>query len=69
MYEKIVQIMPAPKGLRAVYEDEGRRMVSRIVCLGLTMDGGVCFMDYDEDGNISIVDEISNFVKVVTLNE
>lgn len=62
--KKIIQIIPAPEGFYAVYEDEGKETYAKIVCLGLTEDGGVCFMDYDADGIIHIVNEIMNFVRI-----
>ena len=62
MNEKIIQIMPAPKGIYAIYKDgDGSLTRTEIICIGLSDDGGVFFLDYSEDGEINIVNSISNF--------
>lgn len=62
--ETIVQIIPAPKGIKAVYEENGEMIRTEIICIGLTDDGGVYFLDYSNDGSIDVVNSIDNFVRV-----
>ncbi len=52
MDDKIIQIMPAPDNLYAVYDDDGEELKTKIVCLALTNDGDVFMMDSDDDGII-----------------
>lgn len=52
MDEKIIQIMPAPKNLFVVHEDEEREFTTRVVCLALTDHGRVFMMDTDDFGEI-----------------
>lgn len=68
MNEKIIQIIPAPKGFYALYEHEdGNLTKTEIVCIGLSEDGGAFFLDYAEDGEISVVNYISNFKRIERL--
>lgn len=47
---QIIQIMPAPAGMRAVYFDNGIEIFSPILCLGLTKSGMVVALDFSTDG-------------------
>jgi len=64
MDEKIIQIIPAPAKLFAVYSNEEnpkREITSRIVCLALTDKGEVYAMDTDSTGFIDRSDNAGNF--------
>ena len=45
MENKIIQIIPAPKALWAVYAKDSGERVSQVVCLALTATGKVMAMD------------------------
>ena len=53
--EKIIQIIPAPENLFAVYEDEEGEFETKVVCLGLTNIGNVILMDIDYVGDVGEV--------------
>ncbi|TYR78441.1 hypothetical protein FZC66_19350 [Priestia megaterium] len=64
MTEKIIQIIPAPKNLSAVYLDEDnpdKPILSKAICLGLTDQGEVVLMDMDETGFIDMADNAMNY--------
>ncbi|KSU86567.1 hypothetical protein AS180_17930 [Priestia veravalensis] len=64
MAEKIIQIIPAPKNLYAVYQDDEHPkepILSKIICLGLTDQGEVVLMDMDETGFIDMADNAMNY--------
>lgn len=53
--ENIIQIMPAPENLYALYHnDEGDEVGFPIVCMALTKDGDIKFCDVDDSGYIDI---------------
>lgn len=45
MKEKIIQIIPAPANLYAIYAVDGGEGISEVVCLALTDSGKVLAMD------------------------
>lgn len=53
--ENIIQIMPVPENLYALYHnDEGDEVGFPIVCMALTKDGDINFCDVDDSGYIDI---------------
>lgn len=68
MEEKIIQIVPAPKNIYAVYTNEDnpdRDITSNIICLALTDQGNVWLMDADESGRVAKVDSMANYKKII----
>lgn len=50
--EKVIQIMPAPSGVRCIHKDGDDEFATPVVCIGLTNLGRVIFMDSDDCGQI-----------------
>lgn len=63
MDEQIIQILPAPKNLYTVYEDEyhDEPMIFKVLCIGLTNKGSVVLLDMDDNGFIDIAETTTNF--------
>jgi len=64
MTDKIIQIMPAPKNLFAIYKNDNQEIESPIICLALTSDGNVLSMDMGTDGWIDDAASPSNFLRI-----
>ena len=62
MNEKIIQIIPAPKDLYAVYNIDINEGQSRILCLGLTNEGNVLILANSFGGDVRDVASKVNFV-------
>lgn len=66
--DHIVQLVPAPAGLTAVYqstnqdEERGEHRGAIVMC-GLQRSGEVTMLAFDPDGLFQAVDEMSNFVR------
>lgn len=62
---KIIQIIPAPENMNAIYEAEFQGEVekihSKIVCLALCDDGEVYPVSMDSEGMQYFPEQISNF--------
>lgn len=61
---KIKQIIPAPSGLWAVYENDGKKFRMPIVCLCLKEDSSGQFIEpctIDSEGIIDCADSPDNF--------
>jgi|HigsolmetaGSP11D_1036233.scaffolds.fasta_scaffold00512_10 hypothetical protein len=50
---KVIQIIPAPSNLLAVYEFDGKTEYNKALCLALTEDGEILIMDTDSEGTVS----------------
>jgi len=64
---KIIQIIPAPENLYAIYKDDDNPdipMEVKVICLGLTNEGKVILLDVDDTGYIEEVSEASNFQSI-----
>lgn len=59
--EKIIQVIPAPEGMFATYDDEGKKISSKVICIALTNHGQVMIMDADNSGLVEDVMEAVNF--------
>lgn len=64
MDNKIIQIMPAPESLYAVYYNEKKEIISKILCLGLTDGGDILLLDIDEYGIVSEATDAVNFKNI-----
>lgn len=65
--EKIIQIIPAPSNLYAIYhdgDDPKHPMECKVVCFGLTDHGNVVPMDMDDEGYIEDITKVSNLIQV-----
>jgi len=64
--EKIIQVTKAPSNLYARFlkEDESLEVI-RVVCIGVSVDGGVHYIPHSEDGFLDPVTEYNNFYDVV----
>ena len=61
-HNHIVQIIPVPDGIMLKFkEDDGTISKHRPLCLALTLDGSVKFVDMCVDGETGFPDEFSNF--------
>lgn len=60
--EKVIQIIPAPKGVYSRRHDEYDHFHERIVCIGLTQWGNVVFMGTDIHGEILPVNRNDDIV-------
>jgi hypothetical protein len=60
---RIIQIIPAPRGMKAVYKGEkaGKFLDSPILCLALTLEGEIQAIDADPDGVFQEAADASNF--------
>ena len=67
--EKIIQIMPAPSDLYAIFKNSYGNVHSKIICIALTNEGNVQLLDVDEMGFVSDVSECSNFDGVIRIGE
>lgn len=63
MPEKIIQIMPAPDNLYVIYEHQGDRWESKIVCFALWDNSDITMMEIDDDGVFQ--ETASNVVGVI----
>ncbi|PEQ29034.1 hypothetical protein CN467_29045 [Bacillus cereus] len=63
MEGKIIQIIPAPTDLNAVYQDckTGELITARTLCLALTDEGEVHLMDIDNSGLVDVAEAATNF--------
>ena len=59
------QIIPAPKGLVAIFDDEGKEIHSPILCLALTYVGDIEVLDYELEN----VRDAGNFLRLETWPE
>lgn len=66
--EKIIQIIPAPRKMRAVCEEEGKYYASFVDCLGLTESGRTAALQLSQDGQFIDVSSCNNFVKLVRID-
>lgn len=64
MENKIIQIIPAPKNLYAIYDDEKKEIISKILCLGLTDSGDILLLDVDEYGIVGEATDAVNFKNI-----
>lgn len=65
MEDKIIQIMPAPTNMFAVYGlGNGEEFCSKIICLGLTSSGDILLLDSDDSGFFAEVADAGNFLRV-----
>jgi len=65
MEEKIIQIIPAPDNIYALYKDDDdpeNPMEIKVVCFALTDQGDVLPMDMDNNGVVGEVQEVTNFI-------
>lgn len=64
--DKIIQIIPAPTNLCAVYsQGDGSQYVAPVICLGLTNNGDVWPLDMSfVFGNYFIASNMPNFEKL-----
>lgn len=61
LYEKIIQIMPAPENMVAIYENKNcEEKNEKVVCLALDSIGNIAPMVCGLDGYIDVA-EASNF--------
>ena len=64
---KILQIIPAPPGMMALYDDGGKELTEPVVCLALVeyedeiVGRGVLAMAADDTGMIEACETASNF--------
>lgn len=67
--DKLVQIMPTPKPMKAIYENEnGVQHEEDIFCMGLNALGDVVFLTLDNMGVVSDVTDAENFITVIEGN-
>lgn len=63
--DKLVQIMPTPKPMKAIYENEnGVQHEEDIFCVGLNALGDVVFLALDNMGVVSDVKDAENFLTI-----
>lgn len=70
MKGKIIQIIPAPDNLYALYRDDDdpdNPMKMKVVCFALNDQGDVFPIDMDEDGITGDVQNIDNFIGLLGL--
>lgn len=64
---KIIQLLPAPSGMTAVYRDDecpGDVMRSPVLCFALDGAGQIAAMDSDGEGGLCVCSQASNFLCV-----
>lgn len=73
--DKIIQIMPAPEDLYAVYdmkndeEYDGDKYYSKIISLALLDNGDVIMLDIDDSGYIDEPNTSSNFIGIEWIHD
>lgn len=70
--DRILQIMPAPTGMRAKYKVEDDTEIMPVICLALVEEDGDTFvkpMVAWDDGDTMAADSASNFVGYLYQNE
>lgn len=59
---KIIQIMPVPEGMMAVFKkDNGHLFVKTVIALGLDEEGDIHALDMDNDGWVEKAVDRGNF--------
>lgn len=64
MDSKIIQIIPAPANLKALYREGGVEITSLLLCIALKDDGDIVLIDIDNDGWIDEAESMANYAGV-----
>lgn len=67
---KILQIIPAPVDMSAVYEDEGKKFKTPLACLALIQyeDGTRCVVGIDSADCLEVAEDNVNFIEYYRQN-
>lgn len=69
MSKKIIQIIPAPSNLIAVYNYDGKMSYIETLCLALTDDGEILVMNMDDDGQTGVAVHDADFKRFKWIHE